>query len=327
MMPFIVRCRLLCAVAGMAVLFAVQSPAHAQAWPTHAVQIIVPYPPGGSSDVIARLLAVKFSDAFKQPFLVENRPGAGTMIGTTQVARAAPDGYTLLIADVPFTVNASVLPNPTYDPIKDFAPISIVGVSAQFLYSNAAQFKSLAELIAAARAKPGEVTIASGGNGTASHLMIEMLQMGARVKLVHVPYKGSAPALTDAVGGQVNGVFSTLASAAPHVASGKLRVLAVTSAARLPSLPEVPTFVESGMPEMVVEHWWGFLGPAAMPRGAVLAMNAQIAKAVAAPDVRERFAGLSVEPRVNSPEQFQQLVETYAKRWAKVARDANVKVE
>jgi tripartite-type tricarboxylate transporter receptor subunit TctC len=301
--------------------------ASAQGWPTHAVQVIVPYPPGGSSDVIARLLAVKLADAFKQPFLVDNRPGAGTMIGTTQVARAAPDGYTILIADVPFTVNASVLPKPTYDPIKDFAPITIVGVSAQFLYSNAAQFKSLAELIATGRSKPGEVTVASGGNGTASHLMIEMLQMGAGIKLVHVPYKGSAPALTDAAGGQVNAVFSTLASAAPHVASGKLRVLAVTSPSRLSSLPEVPTFVESGIPDMVVEHWWGFLGPAGMPRNVVLALNAQIAKAVAAPDVREKFAGLSVEPRVNTPEQFQQLVETYAKRWAKVARDANVKVE
>ena len=301
--------------------------AFAQAWPTHAVQIIVPYPPGGSSDVIGRLLAAKLADAFKQPFIVDNRPGAGTMIGTTQVARAAPDGYTILIADVPFTVNASVLPKPTYDPIRDFAPITIVGVSAQFLYSNAAQFKSLAELIASARAKPGQVTVASGGNGTASHLMIEMLQTGTGLKLVHVPYKGSAPALTDAAGGQVNAVFSTLASAAPHVSSGKLRVLAVTSPSRLSSLPEVPTFVESGAPEMVVEHWWGFLAPAGTPRSVVLALNAQIAKAVAAPDVREKFAGLSVEPRVNSPEQFQQLVETYAKRWAKVARDANVKVE
>jgi len=302
-------------------------PACAQAWPTHAVQIIVPYPPGGSSDVIGRLLVAKLAEAFKQSFIVDNRPGAGTMIGTTQVARAAPDGYTLLIADVPFTVNASVLPKPTYDPIKDFAPITIVGVSAQFLYSNAAQFKSLAELVAAARARPGQISVASGGNGTASHLMIEMLQMGAGIKLLHIPYKGSAPALTDAAGGQVNAVFSTLASAAPHVSSGKLSVLAVTSPARLASLPEVPTFVESGVPEMVVEHWWGFLGPAGMPRNVVLALNAQIAKAVAAPDVRKKFAGLSVEPRTDTPEQFQQLIETYSKRWAKVARDANVKVE
>jgi tripartite-type tricarboxylate transporter receptor subunit TctC len=277
--------------------------------------------------VIARLINVKLTEALKQNFLTDNRAGAGTLIGTAFVQKAAPDGYTLLLADVPFSVNPTVLPNANYDPVKDFTPITIIGASAQFLYSNPARMKSLAELLAAAKAKPGQITVANAGSGTTTHLMSVMLEAGARVKLLQVPYKGSAPALNDAAAAQVDAAFSTLASAAPLVSAGKLRVIAVTAPKRLPSFPDVPTFVEAGINDLVVEHWWGMLGPAGVPRDIVQRLQTEIAKAVDAPDVRERFNALGVEPRTSTPEQFRDLVENYVKRWARVVKENNVKVE
>lgn len=301
--------------------------AQAQSYPTKPVTVVVPFPPGGSSDVITRLINVKLSDAFKQTFLTDNKPGAGTLIGTTYVAKAAPDGYTLLLADVPFSVNPTVIPSANYDPVKDFTPITIVGASAQFLYANPSRMNSLAELLAAAKAKPGQVTMATAGNGTTTHLMTEMLQAGAGVKLLQVPYKGSAPALNDAAAGHVDAVFSTLASAAPLVTAGKLRVIAVTSPKRLPQFPDVPTFTEVGIKDLVVEHWWGMLGPARMPRDIVQRLQTEIAKAVAAPDVRERFNALSVEPRTGTPEYFRDLIESYVKRWTRVVKENKIKAE
>jgi tripartite-type tricarboxylate transporter receptor subunit TctC len=301
--------------------------AQAQSYPAKPVTVVVPFPPGGSSDVIARLLNAKLAEAFKQTFIADNRPGAGSLIGTTYVQKAAPDGYTLLIADVPFSVNPLVVASANYDPVKDFTPVTIVGASAQFLYSNPGRMKSLAELLAAAKAKPGQVTMATAGNGTTTHLMTEMLQAGAGIKLLQVPYKGSAPAVNDAAAGHVDAVFSTLASTAPLVAAGRLRVIAVTSTKRLPQFPDVPTFAEAGIKDLVVEHWWGILGPAGMPREIVQRLSAELAKAVAAPDVRERFAGLSVEPRTSSPEAFRDLIDSYVKRWARVVRENNIKAE
>lgn len=308
-------------------LFMCVGAAQAQSYPTKPVTVVVPFPPGGSSDVITRLINVKLSDAFKQTFLTDNKPGAGTLIGTAYVAKAAPDGYTLLLADVPFSVNPTVIPSANYDPVKDFTPITIVGASAQFLYANPSRMKSLAELLAAAKAKPGQVTMATAGNGTTTHLMTEMLQAGAGVKLLQVPYKGSAPALNDAAAGHVDAVFSTLASAAPLVSAGKLRVIAVTSPKRLPQFPDVPTFSEVGITDLVVEHWWGMLGPAAMPRDIVQRLQTEIAKAVAAPDIRERFNALSVEPRTGTPEAFRDLIDSYVKRWARVVKENKIKAE
>lgn len=308
-------------------LFATVGLANAQSYPVKPVQIVVPFPPGGSSDVIARLIGTKLGEALRQNFITDNRPGAGTLIGTTYVAKATPDGYTLLLADVPFTVNPTVLPNANYDPVKDFTPITMVGASAQFLYSNPARFKSLSELLAAARARPGQVTVATAGNGTTTHLMTTMLEAGAGVKFIQVPYKGSAPALNDAAGGQVDAAFSTLASAAPLVSAGKLRVIGVTSLKRLAAFPDVPTFVEIGVPDLVVEHWWGVLGPPGLPKEVVQRLQAEIAKAVAAPDVRERFSALGVEPRSSTPEQFRELIQSYVARWTRVVKEHNIRVE
>lgn len=301
--------------------------AQAQPYPAKPVTVVVPFPPGGSSDVIARLLNAKLTEAFKQNFITDNKPGAGTLIGTTYVQKAAPDGYTLLLADVPFSVNPLVVASANYDPVKDFTPVTIVGASAQFLYSNPDRMKSLAELLAAAKARPGQVTMATAGNGTTTHLMTEMLQSGAGIKLLQVPYKGSAPAVNDAAAGHVDAVFSTLASTAPLVAGGRLRVIAVTSTKRLPQFPDVPTFTEAGIKDLVVEHWWGVLGPAGMPREIVQRLQAELAKAVAAPDVRERFTALSVEPRTSSSEAFRDLIDSYVKRWARVVKENNIKPE
>jgi tripartite-type tricarboxylate transporter receptor subunit TctC len=299
--------------------------AHAQGYPSRGVQIVVPYPAGGSSDVIARLLGAKLGESLRQSFIVDNRPGAGTLIGTVYVAKAAPDAYTLLLADVPFTVNPAVAPDSGYDPVRDFTPISLLGVSAQFMYSNPVRFKSLADLIAGAKTNPGKVIVATTGNGTTSHIMTEMLQTGAGVRFLQVPYKGSAPALNDVAGGQVDAAFSTLASAAPLVAARKLRIIGVTAPARLPAYPEVPTFAEMGVGELIVEHWWGLLGPAGLAPEIVQRLQAEVAKAVAAPDIRERFAALDVEPRASTPEQFRSMVESYYRRWSKVVRENNIK--
>lgn len=299
--------------------------AQAQGYPSRVVQIVVPFPAGGSSDVIARLIGAKLGESLRQTFLVDNRPGAGTLIGTVYVAKAAPDGHTLLLADVPFTVNPTVIPEAGYDPVRDFTPVTLIGVSAQFMYSNPTRFRSLADLIAAARANPGKVTIATAGTGTTTHLMTEMLQAGTGLKFLQVPYKGSAPALNDTAGAQVDAAFSTLASAAPLVASGKLRIIGITSPARLPAYPDVPTFAEMGVGELVVEHWWGLLGPAGLAPEVVQRLQAETAKAIAAPDIRERFSSLGVEPRASTPEQFRDLVQSYVRRWTKVVRENNIK--
>jgi tripartite-type tricarboxylate transporter receptor subunit TctC len=299
--------------------------AAAQSWPQRAVQVTVPFPAGGSSDVIGRLVGARLTESLRQPVVIDNRPGAGTLIGTQYVAKAAPDGHTLLLADVPFSVNPLVLPPPTYDPVQDFTAITLLGTSAQFLYSNPARHRSLADLVAAVRAKPGAVTMATAGSGTTTHLMTEMLQGALGVKFVQVPYKGSAPALTDAAAGHVDAAFSTFASAAPLVQSGKLRVLGVTAAARLPAFADVPTFAEIGATDLVVEHWWGLLGPAGTPRPVVERLESEVAKALAVPEVRERFAGLGVEPRSSTSAEFRALVETYVKRWARVVRENQIK--
>jgi tripartite-type tricarboxylate transporter receptor subunit TctC len=302
--------------------------AHAQQWPSEPVRIVVPHAAGGSSDVIARLIGPKLTNALGQPILVDSQPGAGTLIGTQFVARAAADGYTLLLADIPFTILPSVQPKvATYDPVKDFTPIAMIGTAAQCLFSSPSQFKSLAELMTAARSKPGTVTIASAGNGTTTHLMIEMLASSAGLKLVHVPYKGSAPAMADASFGHVQAAFSSYASGASFVNSGKLRVLAVTTPTRMPAMPDVPTFAESGLPELVVEHWWGIVGPAGLPKAIVKKLHDEIANAVGMPDVRERLTALHVEPRVITPEEFAKTIQAYSSRWTKVVKEANIKIE
>jgi tripartite-type tricarboxylate transporter receptor subunit TctC len=299
----------------------------AQAYPSRPVHVVVPYPPGGSSDVIARILNAKLGEALKQSFIVDNRAGAATLLGTTYVAKAQADGYTLLLADVPFTVNPAVLPAAQYNPLKDFTPIAIVGTSVQALYANPSKIKSLADLLARAKAKPGEVSISTTGNGSTSDLMTELFQGAANVKLLKVPYKGSAPALSDAAAGHVDGSFSSLASAAPLVNAGKLKVIAVAAQQRLPAFPDTPTFIEAGIPIASVRHWWGILGPAGLPQDVVQRLQVEIAKAIALQDVREQLRTLSVDTKAASTENFQQLLEEDVQRWTRVVKDNNIKAD
>jgi tripartite-type tricarboxylate transporter receptor subunit TctC len=299
--------------------------AMAQDYPSKPVRLIVPYAPGGSSDVIARIVGQKLSDAMGQTFVVENRAGAGSMIGTDLAAKAPADGYTLVLSDMPHTINPSVYSKVPYDPVRDFSPISLLGVSPLFLFVHpGVQAQRLEEFIALAKREPGKLAIGSGGNGASTHLMAELLQANAGIKLVHVPYKGAGPALADVVAGQIPSTFTSMATAAPHVKAGRLRTLAVTSGKRLPALPDVPTFEESGVRGMVVEHWWGVMAPAGVPRPVVERLRNEIVKALAAADIRERFAGLAVEPRSSTPEQFRALLETDVARWAKIVKEAGI---
>jgi len=308
-------------------LLGVSALAQAQAWPTKTIEISVPYPPGGSSDVIARLIAAKLQESLKQSVVVFNRPGASTIIGTTYVGKAAADGHTLLLADNPFLINATVMPTLAYDPIKDFAPVTVVGTSPQLLFAPIPRSKNLAELIAAAKAKPNAITIGNASNGSLTHLLGVILENQAGVQFNHIPYKGSAPALQDAIGNQVDGVISSSASGLVHVTSGKLRVLAVTSAKRFSALPDVPTFEELGYKNMIVDNWWGFLAPAGTPKPVVDRIREEIAKAIALPDVRERYAGLGVTPTATTPAEFQKQLNDEMRIWSKVAKDNNIKVD
>jgi tripartite-type tricarboxylate transporter receptor subunit TctC len=305
-------------------VFAAPSPAD---YPDKFIRFIVPYAPGGSSDVLARTLGQKLGESLGQTFVVDNRPGAGSMVGTELAAKAAPDGYTLILSDMPHTINPSIHAKVPYDPVKDFTPITLIGVAPMFLFANPSlKANDLEEFIALAKARPGEIAIASGGTGATTHLAAELLQSYAGIRLNHVPYKGAGPAMTDVVAGQVPVTFTTMATAAPFAKAGRVRILGVTSAKRLAAFPNVPTFSESGVP-MIFEHWWGIMAPAGVPKPIVDKLHAEISKAEAAPDVRERFAALAVEPRITTPEQFRQLLVNDLKRWAKVVKDAGIKPE
>lgn len=315
------------------VLLALAAPAgHAQGassgYPAKFVRFIVPYAPGGSSDVLARALGQKLGEALGQTFTIENRPGAGSMVGTEAAAKAPPDGYTLILSDMPHTIVPSIYARVPYDPLRDFAPVSLIGVSPMFLFANPSfQAASVGELIALAKDRPGQLAIASGGTGATTHLIAELFQTNAGIRLTHVPYKGAGPAISDVVAGQVPLTFTSMATAAPHVKSGRLRVLAVTSAMRLPAFPQVPTFDESGVPGMTLEHWWGVLAPARTPEAIVSRLHDEIARALDSAELRQRFASLAVEPRSTTPAQFQALLESDLRRWAKVVKDAGIKAE
>ena len=300
----------------------------AQDYPNKPVRFIVPYAPGGSSDILARTLGQKLADAMGQPFIIDNRPGAGSMVGTEVLAKSPADGYTIILSDMPHSINPSINPKVPYDPVKDFSPVSVIGVSPMFLFVHPAfEAKNVKELIALAKAQPSKLAIASGGNGATTHLVAELLQASAGIKLTHVPYKGAGPAIADVAAGQVPITFTSMATAASLVKAGRLRVLGVTSSKRLAAFPEVPTFEESGLSGLSFEHWWGVMAPARTPPAVIAKLHGEIVKALAAPDVRDRFATLAVEPRTNTPEQFRALIESDLVRWAKVVRDAGIKLE
>jgi len=301
--------------------------AAAQPYPDRPVRFIVPYAPGGSSDVIARLLGPRLAQDLGQTFVVDNRPGAGSMLGTELTAKAPPDGYTIILSDMPHAINPSVYGKVPYDPVNDFSAITRVGTSPMFLFVHpSVPARSLREFIALARSRADSLAIGSGGNGTTTHLVAELLQARSGIRLTHVPYKGAGPALVDVAAGQIPATFTSMATAAPLVKAGKVRVLGVTSVKRVAAFPDVSTFAEGGIADFTVEHWWGVLAPARLAPPIVARLHDAIVKAVGTAEVRERFEALAVEPHTDSPAQFHAFLAAEVKRWAKVVKDAGVKV-
>ena len=302
---------------------------HAQNYPTKAVRLIVGFPAGGTSDIMARLTGQKLSEAWGQTFIIDNRPGAGGNIGTELVAKAAPDGYTLLVSPgSTLTSNPAVYSKVPFDTVRDFAPVTMIaGVPNALVVHPSVPVTNVKELIALAKASPGQLAYASTGAGQSTHLSAELLKTSAGINLIHVPYKGSAPALTDIVAGQVSVMFDNLPSVLPFIKSGRLKPLAVSSAARSRALPEVPTVAESALPGFDVTVWFGVLAPAATSRDIVNRLNAEIVKAIKTPDMRERFTQQGADPIGNTPEDFAAVIKRDLAKWAKVVKDANIKLD
>ena len=316
------------AVAALSALALLAGGAAAQSYPSRPVRVIVPFAPGGATDIIARLVAQKLADRLGQSVVVENKPGAGTTIGNAEVAKAKPDGYTLLFAPTPFVISQVVYPTLPYDPQKDFAPVSLLAVSPFILVVNAAfPAKSTAELVAIAKAKPGTVTFASAGNGTVPHLAGELFKLRAGIDIVHVPYKGGGPAIVDLVSGQVPMMFATPIEVSQHVQSGRLRVLGTTSLARLAAMPDVPTLSESGYPDFEVLSFFGVLAPAGTPPDIVQRVASDLAAVMELPDVRERFAQQSAEARVLGPAPFAAFLARERDKWADIVKRSGAKVD
>jgi tripartite-type tricarboxylate transporter receptor subunit TctC len=302
--------------------------AFAQGYPGKPVKVIVPYPPGGPTDIVARVVAQKLSEQTGQQFVVDNRGGAGGNIGAEAVARAPADGYTLLVATTAHAINRSLFKGLNYDLMKDFIPVSQLTAGPLVIVANPAlPASNVKELIALAKAKPGELTFASSGNGQSTHLSAELFATMAGVKMTHVPYKGSAPALTDVMGGQVLLFFDTMLSAMPHVRSGKLKAIAVTSAVRSPAAPDVPTVAESGLPGFEAIAWNGLLAPSGTPKEVVARLNAETRKALEVPEIRERFAAQGFAAAWSSPEKYGAFLDAEVDKWAKVVKVSGATVD
>ena len=300
----------------------------AESYPSRPVRLIVPFPPGGGNDIVGRLVAAKLGEGLGQQVVVDNRGGAGGTIGSDITAKAPPDGYTLLVNNISLAVNHTLFTRLPYDTLKDLAPVSLIGRQANILVVHASlPAKSVKELVDLARAKPGEVSYGSGGVGTASHLATEMLKLMTRTDMVHVPYKGLGPALTDLTGGRIQLIISTMASALPQIKSGKLRPLAVTTAQRTPFYPEVPTLNEAGVKGYEFSTWYGLLAPARTPGRIVDRLNAETHKALASTALREQFGAQGLEPVASTPQEFGRYLRSEVDKWAKVVKASGATTE
>src|SRR5687767_5223305 len=301
----------------------------AQGYPAKPVRVIVPYPPGGGNDTLGRLFAAKLGERLGQPFVVENRPGAGTMIGTEAAAKSAPDGYTILLSSIAtHALSPNLYSRVPYDPIKDFAPITLLGIAPTVLVVNSdLPAKNLQELIALAKSKPGQFAYASGGNGTPPHINAEVFKSLAGVDLLHVAYKGGGPALVDLIAGRVHVMLDTAASAMPHVRSGKLRALALSAPRRSAEYPELPTFAEAGLPRYDTNAWYSMHAPAGTPPEIVRRLDGELVAILRDPDVLGRFKQLSTDPVGNSPEEFAAFIRAELDKYARVIKAAGIKLD
>jgi tripartite-type tricarboxylate transporter receptor subunit TctC len=301
-------------------------PALAQAWPAKPVRLISPYPPGGTNDVTGRIVAERLQARLGQPVVLENKPGANIRIATEFVARSAPDGYTLFWTAAPHTVNPALYPKLPYDTLKDFAPIAqTVMLPVLMTVPSASPAKTLREFMDLVRTRPEAGTVSSPGNGSGPHLSLELLIGASGVPFMHVPYKGDAPALNDLLGGRLGGSMAAFGTPLPHVKSGKLRALAVVSTARMPQLPEVPTFAEAGFPQVDAYAWFGLLAPAGTPPAIIERVNSEVNAVLKSAEVAERFAALGAVPMGGSPADFDRFIRADLDKWARVVRERNIK--
>ncbi len=302
----------------------------AAAFPSKSIRLVVPSAPGGGTDIIARLIAQGLTDSWGQTVVVDNRGGAGGLAGVLIVARqSAADGYTLLLGSIGhLTFVPAVRKNAGFDPLKDLTPISLAAIQPFVVaVSNGLPVKSIRDLIAVAKARPGTITYGSGGAGAASHLGVELMMIKGGFSMLHVPYKGSNPAITALMTGELNVAIAGLATVLPHAHAGKLKALAVTGAKRAQIAPEVPTVAESGVPGYVFDVWYGLVFPGGTPQAIVRKTNAEVVKQLKSPEVSSRFAKVGVEPQTGTPEAFRDLIRTEAATWAKVVRSAGIKLE
>jgi tripartite-type tricarboxylate transporter receptor subunit TctC len=316
------------ALAGL-VLALIAGVVAAQPWPSKPIKWVVPFAPGGTTDILARTIGEKLSVALGQPIIVENKPGAGGGVGAEQVAKSPPDGYTIMGGTIStHAINASLYKNLPYDPVRDFAPITLIVRLPNMLVVNPdVPAKDVRELIALLKANPGKYSFASSGNGTSQHLSGELFKVMTGVEMQHVPYRGSPPALADVVGGQVTMTFDNITTAWPLVKGGKLRALAVTTAKRSPIAPDVPTLAESGLAGYEIGSWQGVFAPAGVPAEIVKRFNAEIVRIINAPDVRQKLVDMGAEPAPNTPEEFAAMVKAEVAKWADVVRKSGATVD
>ena len=308
--------------AAMSAALAASGGVYAQSYPDKTVRVVVPFAPGGSTDIVARIMSQKLTERLKQSVVIDNRGGGGGNIGSDLVAKAPPDGYTLLIGTVgSLTINPSLYKKMPYDPLRDLTPLAYFGSTPNVLVVHTSlPVRSVKELIALARSKPGQLNYASAGTGGSVHLAGELFKSLAKVDMVHVPYKGSGPALIDLLGGQTQLMFSTMPPALPHVKSGRLRALGMTGAKRSPLVPDLPTIAESDLPGYEITQWWGLLGPAAMPAAIVTRLNSETNAILQQPDVKERFASEGADTAPNTPVWFASYMKSEVAKWAKVVK-------
>ena len=299
----------------------------AQSWPTKAVTFVSPFPPGGSVDPIARLIAAKLTDALGQQFIVENRVGASGSIGTGYVAKSAPDGYTFVFVFDTHAVNPSLLPKMTFDTLKDLAPVMLIGTAPMALATAPGKpYKTFADFVAAAKAKPDTVSYGSIGSGSLGHLTMMLVQEAGNFKVIHIPYKGGGPMVTDVLGGQIDSGIGSVAVMSAHIKSGKMRPLAVTGETRSAAMPDVPTLAEQGYKGFSALAWWGIFAPAGTPQPIIDKLNAEVAKVLRSPETNKQLTEtMGMDIRASSPADLQKWTESELQRWAKVIKENNIK--
>ncbi len=300
----------------------------AQSYPAKSIRMVVPYAPGGGVDIIARATAQELARRVGQQIVVDNRTGAGGNVGSDAVAKAAPDGYTLLMASPANTINPSLYAKMPYEPMRDLVAVALIAsVPSVLLANRSLPVANVKQLVALAKAKPGALTYGSGGSGSTEHLAGEMFKSFAGVDMLHVPYKGGAQVLTDVIGGHIALMFVNQVFALPHIQGGKVKALAVAGTARSPSLPEVPTFVEAGFRDFVVSVWWGVMGPAAMPKDIVNQLNREIVAGLSSLEMKERLHNMSAQPIGGTPEQFSAFFAAETKRWAPIVKASGARAD